>query len=111
MKPRMKVEIYYFGCCAWSYFFAYGGGFLDEEWTRVGGDFKERLEDNEVQVVEINLLENPELAEKHASQIDPYNPFSSHQRFFLDDKEVSKEKFFQALSAPEEALAEEAPEC
>ena len=103
MKPRMKVEIYFFGCCAWSYFFAYGGGFLDEEWTRVGGDFKEKLQKNGVEIVEVNLLENPQLVEKYASQIDPYNPFSSHQRFFLNDEEVSKEKFFQAVAAPEEA--------
>ena len=106
MKPRMKVEIYYFGCCAWSYFFAYGGGFLDEEWTRVGGDFRKKLEEHRVEILEINLLENPELVEKYASQIDPYNPFSSHQRFFLDDEEVSKKEFFEALPAPEEARQE-----
>jgi len=98
----MKVEIYYFGCCAWSYFFAFGGGFLDEEWTRVGGDFREKLRERGVKIVETNLLEHPELAEKYASQIDPYNPFSSHQRFFMNDKEVSKEEFLKALPSTEE---------
>jgi len=49
--------------------------------------------------VEINLLENPELAEKYASNIDPYNPFFSYTRFFLNGKEVSKEDFFAKLSA------------
>ncbi len=103
MKRDARIEIYYFGCCPWSYFFAYDGRFLDEGWTKVGGDFKERLEKHGVEIVEINLLENPELAEKYASQIDPYNPFSSHQRFFLNGQEVSKEKFFEGLSASEES--------
>ena len=102
MKIRAKVEIYYFGCCPWSYFFAYGGGFLDEEWTKTGGDFKEKSEKLGVEIVEINLLENPALAEKYASQIDPYNPFSSHQRFLLNGKEVSKEEFFEEPSASRE---------
>ena len=79
---------------------------MDEEWTRVGGDFKEKLQKNGVEIVEVNLLENPQLVEKYASQIDPYNPFSSHQRFFLNDEEVSKEEFFQAVAAPEEARQE-----
>jgi hypothetical protein len=100
MKPQAKVEIYYFGCCPWSYFLAYGGGFLDEEWTKTGGDFKHQLEQLGVEIVEINLFENPELAEKYASHLDPYNPFSSHIRFFLSNKEVSKEEFFAELSEP-----------
>lgn len=50
---KAKVEILYFGCCPWSYFFAYGG-FLDEEWTRTGGDFKEKLEELGVEVNEYN---------------------------------------------------------
>jgi len=104
LKPRAKVEIYYFGCCPWSYFLAFGGGFLDREWTKTGGDFKDRLEKHGVEIVEINLLENPELAEKYASRIDPYNPFYSSKRFFLDDKEVSKEEFFKELSTSEESI-------
>ena len=102
MGSRMKVEIYYFGCCAWSYFFAYGGGFLDDEWTRVGGDFREKLKEHGVEIVETNLLEHPESAEKYASHVDPYNPFSSHQRFFMNDEEVSKEEFLKALSSTKE---------
>jgi len=98
MKKRRRVEIYYFGCCPWSYFLAYGGGFLDKEWTKTGGDFKEKLEKAGVEVIEVNLLENPEISEKYASQIDPYNPFFSHTLFFLDGKEVSKEEFFAELS-------------
>jgi hypothetical protein len=39
-----RVEIYYFGCCPWSYFMGYGGGFSDESWTKTGGDFKAELE-------------------------------------------------------------------
>jgi len=50
----------------------------------------------------VNILENPELAEKYASHIDPYNPFSSHRRFFLGSKEVPEEEFFKALSASKE---------
>jgi len=103
MKIRAKVEIYHFGCCPWSYFFAYGGGFLDKEWTKTGGDFKEELEKLGVEIVEINLLESPELAEKYASHIDPYNPFSSHKRFFLNGKEVSKEELFAELSVSKES--------
>jgi len=98
-KLRARVEIYYFGCCPWSYFLAYGGGFLDKEWTKTGGDFKEELGKLGVEIVEMNILENPELAEMYASNIDPYNPFSSHKRFFLNSGEVSKEEFFVKLSA------------
>jgi len=76
---------------------------LDKEWTKTGGDFKKRLKDHGVEVLEINLLENPELAEKYASHVDPYNPFSSHKRFFLNDKEVSQKEFFKELLASEEA--------
>jgi len=104
MKPRAKVEIYYFGCCPWSYFFAYGGGFLDKEWAKAGGDFREKIEKLGVEIVEINLLENPELAEKYASHIDPYNPFSSHKRFLLNGREVSKEEFFAELSKSKGSL-------
>lgn len=75
---------------------------MDEEWTKTGGDFRERLEKHGVEVVEVNILENPELAEKYASHIDPYNPFSSHRRFFLGSKEVPEEEFFRVLSASEE---------
>jgi len=103
VKTQAKVEIYYFGCCPWRYFFAYGGGFLDKEYTKTGGDFKEKLEKFGVEIVEIDLLENPELAEMYASHIDPYNPFSSHKRFFLDSREVSKEEFFAELSESTEA--------
>jgi len=106
MRPRAKVEIYYFGCCPWSYFFAYGGGFLDKEWTKTGGDFKEKLEKLGAEIVEVNFLENPDLVEKYARHIDPYNPFSSHKRFFLDGKEVSKEEFFAKLSSSKEAQEE-----
>lgn len=102
MKLRAKVEIYYFGCCPWSYFFAYGGRFLDKEWRETGGDFKEKLEKLGVEIVEINLLEKPELVEKYASQIDPYNPFSNYERFLLNGREVSKEEFFAELSASKE---------
>jgi hypothetical protein len=101
MKTQSKVEIYYFGCCPWSYFFAYGGGFLDKDWTKTGGDFKRKLE-RLVEIVEINLLENPELAEKHVPYLDPYNPFFNHIRFFLNGKVVSKEEFFAKLREPEE---------
>jgi len=103
MKPHAKVEINYFGCCPWSYFFAYGGSFLDKEWTRTGGDFKEKIEKLGVEIVEINLLENPELA-KYAPHIDPYNPFSSHKRFFLNGIEISKEGFSAQLSKSKESL-------
>jgi hypothetical protein len=50
-----------------------------------------------VKVVEYNMLEHPELVRKLNLQIDPYNPFSSLSRFFVDDKEVSKEEFFQRI--------------
>ncbi len=102
MRPKAKVEIYYFGCCPWSYFFAYGGGFLDKEWTKTGGDFKEKLEKLDMEIVEVNFLENPDLLEKYARYIDPYNPFSSYKRFFLDGKEVSEEEFFAKLLPSEE---------
>jgi len=32
---RARVEIFYFGCCPWSYFLGYGGGFLDETWATI----------------------------------------------------------------------------
>jgi len=73
----------------------YEGGFLDETWTKTGGDFKAELESLGVEVVEYNMLEHKELVEKHAKSIDPYNPFSNHARFLIDDQEVSKEEFFQ----------------
>lgn len=92
---KATVEIFYFGCCPWSYFFGYGGDFLDETWTRTGGDFKAELERCGVEVVEYNMLEHHDLVEKYAKAIDPYNPFSSHSRFLIDGQEVSKEEFFQ----------------
>lgn len=67
---------------------------MDKEWTKTGGDFKEKLEKLGVEIVEINFLEDPDLVEKYAPHVDPYNPFSSHKRFFLNGKEVSKEEFF-----------------
>jgi len=94
---KARVEVFYFGCCPYSYFFAYGGGFLDETWTRTGGDFKTELERLRVEVVEYNMLEHPELAKILKLQIDPYNPFSSLTRFLINNKEVSKEEFFQKL--------------
>ena len=94
---KARVEIFYFGCCPWSYFMGYGGGFLDETWTRTGRDFKAKLERLGVEVVEYNMLENKELVEKRAKSIDPYNPFSHHARFLVDGQEVSKEKFFQKI--------------
>jgi len=42
------------------------------------------------------------IAKKHASHIDPYNPFSSHKRFLLNDK-VSKGEFFTDLLKSEGA--------
>lgn len=96
-RLKAKVEIFYFGCCPWSYFFAYGGGFLDEKWTRTGGDFREKLEELGVEVIEYNLFEHPELVTKHAEHIDPYNPFSNYTRFLIDEGEVSKEEFFQKI--------------
>ena len=67
---------------------------MDENRWRLQGQIRE----TEIEIVEIDLLEKPESAEKYASHIDPYNPFSSHKRFFLNDKEVSKEEFFAKLS-------------
>jgi len=94
---KAKVEIFYFGCCPWSYFFGYDGGFLDETWTKTGGDFKAELKRCGVEVVEYNMLENHDLVEKHAKTIDPYNPFSNHARFLINGKEVSKEEFFHKI--------------
>lgn len=94
---KAKVEIFYFGCCPYSYFFGYGGGFLDETWTRTGGDFKAELQRLGVEVVEYNMLEHPELVRKLKLKIDPYNPFSSLARFLIEQKEVSKEEFFQKV--------------
>jgi hypothetical protein len=73
------------------------GDFLDQSWTRTSGDFKAELERCGVEVVEYNMLEQPELVEKLNLQIDPYNPFSSFARFLIDHKEVSKEEFFQKM--------------
>jgi hypothetical protein len=94
---KATVEVYYFGFCPWSYFFSYGGDFLDETWTRTGGDFKAELERLGVGFVEFNMLENREMVEKHAKSIDPYNLFSSHTRFIIDGNEVSKDDFFRAV--------------
>jgi hypothetical protein len=94
---KARVEIFYFGCCPYSYFFAYGGDFLDETWTMTGGDFKAELEKCGVEVIEYNMLEHPELVEKLNLQIDPYNPFSSLARFLINQKEVSKEEFFHKM--------------
>ncbi len=99
---KAKVEVFYFGCCPYSYFFAYGGGFLDETWTRTGGDFKAELEKLGVEVVEYNMLEHKDLIGKLNLQIDPYNPFSSLARFLIDDNEVSKEEFFQQIRTQKE---------
>lgn len=94
---KARVEIFYFGCCPYSYFFAYGGDFLDETWTRTGRDFKTELETLGVEVVEYNMLEHPELVKKLNLQIDPYNPFSNFARFLIDNKEATKEEFFQRI--------------
>lgn len=94
---KARVEVYYFGFCPWSYFFSYGGDFLDEAWTRTGGDFKADLERLGVEVVEFDMMENKEMVEKHAKSIDPYNPFSNHARFIIDGKEVSKDEFFRTV--------------
>lgn len=102
MPLKARVEIFYFGCCPWSYFIGYGGGFLDEAWTRTGGDFKAELERFGVEVVEYNMLENKELVEKYAKSIDPYNPFSNHVRFIVDGKEVSKDEFFRIINETRE---------
>lgn len=80
----------------------YGGGFMDAAWTKTGGDFKSKLEQLGVEVVEYNILENKELVEKHARSIDPYNPFSNHVRFIIDGKEVSKDEFFRIINEPRE---------
>jgi hypothetical protein len=76
----------------------YGGGFLDETWTKTGGDFKAELGRLGVEVAEYDILENKELVEKHAKTIDPYNPFSNHVRFIIDGKEVSKNEFFRIVN-------------
>jgi hypothetical protein len=94
---KANVEIFYFGCCPWSYFMGYGGGFLDETWTKTGGDFKAELKKLGVEVVEYNMLEKKELVEKCAKSVDPYNPFSNHARFIIDGKEVRKDDFFRVI--------------
>lgn len=94
---RARVEIFYFGCCPYSYFFAYDGNFLDKTWTRTGGDFKAELERLGVEITEYNMLEHPDLVKKLNLPIDPYNPFSSLARFLIDNKEVSKEEFFKKI--------------
>jgi len=94
---RTRVEIFYFGLCPYSYFFAYGGGFTDQTWTHTGGDFKTELEKLGVEIVEYNMLKYPELVEKLNLPIDPYNPFSNHARFLIDGKETSKDEFFQKI--------------
>lgn len=96
---RARVEVFYFGCCPYSYFFAYGGGFVDQTWTRTGGDFKAELGRLGVEVVEYNMLERPELVQKLNLSIDPYNPFSNQARFIINGKEVSKEEFFRQIRA------------
>jgi hypothetical protein len=103
---KVRVEIFYFGFCPWSYFFSYGGDFLDETWTRTGGDFKAELKRLEVEVVEHNMLEEKELVEKYARSIDPYNPFSNNVRFVIDGKEVSKAEFFQTIHKTREEGSE-----
>jgi len=103
---KSRVEVFYFGCCPYSYFFAYGGGFVDPTWTRTGGDFKAELERLGVEVVEYNVLERPELVQQLKLQIDPYNPFSNQARFIIDGKEVSKEEFFKRVKAVERKRAE-----
>lgn len=75
---------------------------MDETWTKTGGDFKAELERLGVVVVEYNMLENKELVEKYAGSIDPYNPFSNHARFIIDEKEVSKEEFFRMINETRE---------
>ena len=99
---KTKVEIFYFGCCPYSYFFAYGGGFSDSKWTRTGGDFKAELERLGVEIAEYNMLEHPELVKKLKLPIDPYNPFSSLARFLIDNKEVPKDEFFQKIRKAKE---------
>ena len=99
---KARVEIFYFGCCPYSYFFAYGGGFSDAKWTRTGGDFKAELDKVGVEIVEYNMLEHPELVKKLKLPVDPYNPFSNTARFLIDNKEVSKEEFFEKIRKAEE---------
>jgi len=94
---KARVEVFYFGFCPYSYFFAYGGGFVDQTWTRTGGDFKAELEKLGVEIVEYNMLEHPELVEKLNLKIDPYNPFSNQARFLIDGKETSKDEFFRKI--------------
>jgi len=96
---RARVEVFYFGCCPYSYFFAYDGKFVDPTWTRTGGDFKAELERLSVEIIEYNMLEHPELVQKLNLPIDPYNPFSNRTRFIIDDKEISKEEFFRKIRA------------
>jgi hypothetical protein len=83
---------------------AYGGGFLDETWTRTGGDFKAELKKLGVEVIEYNILEKKELVEKCVKGVDPYNPFSNHARFVIDEKDVSKDEFFQVIHRMREGL-------
>jgi GNAT superfamily N-acetyltransferase len=104
---KAKVEIFYFGCCPWSYSISYGDGFLDKTWTKTGGDFKAELEKFGVEVVEYSILENKESAEKNAKSIDPYNPFSNQVRFIVDGKEVSKDEFFQMINETREEFSME----
>jgi len=85
---------------------SYGGVFLDETWTKTGGDFKAELERLGVEIIEYNMLENKELAEKHAKNIDPYNPFSYHACFIIDGREVSKEEFFRKIRKTREEVSE-----
>jgi len=99
---KCRVEIFYFGLCPWSYFFSYGGGFLDQTWTKTGGDFKAELERCGVEVAEYNMLEHHDLVKKNAKTIDPYNPFSNHARFLIDGQQVSKDEFFQKIRAQHE---------
>jgi len=82
----------------------YGGDFLDETWTKTGGDFKAELKKLGVEVVEYNMLEKKELVEKYAKGVDPYNPFSNHTRFMIDEKEVSKDDFFQIIQGSREGF-------
>lgn len=100
---KARVEIFYFGFCPYSYFFAYDGHFLDETWRRTGGDFKAELGKLGVEVVEYNMLEHPELVKELNLPIDPYNPFSNLARFFIDGTEISKEEFFRKIRETPEA--------
>ena len=82
----------------------YGGGFLDETWTKTGGDFKAELKKLGVEVVEYNMLENRELVEKYAEGVDPYDPFSNHARFVINGKEVSRDDFFRVIHGMREGF-------